>query len=139
MTLRFEKAASIAILFIAMVLLPMSSTADDSAHGIWGVGVQIGMLEYGSSQNADPGFLIRSLNAARELAIASRCIPTDEIDSLLVAMRATSNSRSLYPRITEYRNRLAIYVIENCDCTDQVSGGLGRQGSLFFKKFFVEN
>ncbi len=114
-----SKKGTAAVLLIMMVLIPASSTANNEAHGIWGVGVQIGMVEYGSNQNADPDFLIRALNYARELADASGCIPTDEIDSLIAAMGTTSSSRSLYPRINEYRIRLARYVIENCSCAGQ--------------------
>lgn len=122
MIINIKKFTAIIVLFIATALFPMSSSANNSAHGLWGVGVQLGMLEYGASQNADPGFLVRALNQARELAVASECIPTDEIDSLIAAMSRTSSSRSLYSRILEYRLSLGRYVLANCDCSGQSIG-----------------
>jgi hypothetical protein len=102
---------------MVMVFLPGNISANNSAHGIWGVGIQIGFVEYGASQNADRNFLLTALRYARELALASNCIPTNEIDDLITAMQNTSNSRSLYNRMTQYRQNLAVYVLNNCDCS----------------------
>ncbi len=100
-----------------LLFAPTYSTADSVAHGIWGVGVQIGFAEYGSNVGSDPRFLVQSLMLARTLAIQSGCIPTDEIDRLISAMQNTTNSRTVYPDITAYRQRLASYIVNNCNCS----------------------
>ena len=97
--------------------------ADSAAGGVMGVGVQIGFAEFGSFANGDTGLLTRSLQIARERAIASGCIPTGEIDGLIAAMAGAAQSRDVYPRITAYRQRLEVIVERNCDCGP--SGGSG--------------
>jgi hypothetical protein len=111
---------SLLILYL-MVLSPHSSaTAQNAtgaaAHGVWGVGIQIGMVEMGTHVGYDANILLRGLNFARELAVASGCIPTDEIDMLISAMRNTRDTRALYPQVNQYRIRLASIVGTNCVC-----------------------
>jgi hypothetical protein len=97
-------------------LSPTVSVANDTAHALWGVGVQIGFAELGANQGMDPGFVASALSYAHILAIQSGCIPTNEIDSLLAAVRNTRDSRSVYPGITAYRQRLATHIVNNCSC-----------------------
>ena len=92
----------------------LPASANDAAHGLWGVGVQIGIAELASNQGLETGFVASALTHARNLAQQSGCIPTQEIDGLLAAVRATRDSRSVYPSITGYRQRLAGFVAANC-------------------------
>ena len=98
-----------------------SSEANQQAHGFWGFGVQLGFLELGTNQGLKKSFLLKSLDYARSLAIQSGCIPTDEIDGFIKRMQRTNNTRSLYPDITAYRQRMANYVRDNCNCSDKSS------------------
>jgi hypothetical protein len=97
-------------------LSPIVSVANDNAQGLWGVGVQIGFAELGSNQGMDPALVASALSYARILALQSGCIPTNEIDGLLAAVRNTRDSRSVYPSITAYRQSLAYYIVNNCSC-----------------------
>ena len=112
----FRLSFVIGLAFCSLLFLPVTSRGNNAAHGIWGVGFQIGFAEYASSVGGSPNLLVQSLTFARDLAIQSGCIPTDEIDRLISAMRNTKDSRSVYPAITAYRQRLASYVVNNCSC-----------------------
>jgi hypothetical protein len=123
MNRRFSNKLIVAFLLLVVSLtIPLLVEANNEAHGIWGVGVQIGMAELASNQNMPPDFIIQSLTYARDLAVASGCIPTREIDQLISAMRSTRDSRNLYSRISTYRQSLGRSVIDNCNC-DTGTGG----------------
>jgi hypothetical protein len=91
-----------------------------AAHGLWGLGVQLGYSEHGSGRNLDSQVIARSLGFARDLAQASGCLPTAEIEELRQRALATANSRDLYRQILALRLRYALIVQQSCTC-----GGLG--------------
>lgn len=101
-----------------------SAAANDAAHGLWGLGVQIGIAELASNQGLDPGYVGSALGYARNLALQSGCVPTQEIDSLLASVRGTRDTRSVYPAITAYRQRLAGWVAANCNITGSAPSAL---------------
>ena len=108
------------LLPILIAMPPSPATAQtptsSGASGVWGVGFQIGLVEMGTHVGYDVNILLQSLNHARQLAIASGCIPTDGIDRLIAAMRNTRDTRALYPQVNQYRIQLANIVAANCVC-----------------------
>ena len=113
----------ILILATTLFLDHKSLEANEQAHGLWGFGKQLGFVELGTNQGLKNSFLLKSLDYARNLAIQSGCIPTDEIDGFIKRMKRTNNTRSLYSDITAYRQRMANYVRDNCSCSDKSSSG----------------
>ena len=109
---RFLQAAIVVAVFVA----PGTSWADGRASAIYGIGVQMGMVELGAHEDVSPALLVRSLRHAKTSAVASGCIATDEIDDLIAAMSSTSSSNRLHGRITAYRQRLAREIGAQCDC-----------------------
>lgn len=88
----------VVVITVAILALPGTVRADGVASAIYGVGVQIGLVELGALEDADPAFLVRALRLARTSATASGCISTTEIDRLITAMSAAERSRPLYER-----------------------------------------
>lgn len=118
---RFFSRRVVLILSMALFLLPVNSFAGEKAHSVWGVGLQLGFIELGAQQNLNKDFILRGLGYARRLAISSGCIPVNGIDDLIVGVQNSWDTRSMYPRITQYRQNLALYIENNCDCSDSVS------------------
>lgn len=109
------------LFLLCLAGLPPSSATEQSptgsgAGGVWGVGIQIGMVEMGTHEGVDANLLLRGLGFARDLAVASGCIPTDGIDRLIAAMRNTRDTRTLFPQVNQYRIELANIVATNCVC-----------------------
>lgn len=108
----------VVVITVAILALPGTVRADGVASAIYGVGVQIGLVELGALEDADPAFLVRALRLARTSATASGCISTTEIDRLITAMSAAERSRPLYERITAYRQQLAREIERECNCSE---------------------
>lgn len=120
---------TIATLGLALSTPFVQSAGGVAAEGIYGVGVQMGFVEMGSFLGVEPGTLAQGLYYAHGLAQASGCIPTDEIDGIRAAMLATRDSRSLYQRISAYRQTLASYIAAHCSCgADSSNAGGGWSG-----------
>jgi len=111
-------------LFVA-VAAGQTTQAGVAATGIYGVGIQMGMAEMGAYAGVDSATLAQGLYYAHGLAQASGCIPTNEIDSIRAAMLATRDSKSLYQRISAYRQSLATYITAHCSCGASCAAGGG--------------
>ncbi len=87
-----------------------------AAHGVWGVGVQMGYAEYGSGRDASTATLTQSFDYALQLGSASQCLPLTEIRDLRTRMASAPRSRPLYDAILAMRLRYATIVQQQCAC-----------------------
>lgn len=87
-----------------------------AAHGVWGVGVQMGYAEYGSGRDASTATLTQSFDYALQLGTASQCLPLTEIQDLRGRMASAPRSRPLYDSILAMRLRYASIVQQQCAC-----------------------
>ncbi len=85
------------------------------SSGTWVMGIWFPY--WGSARHEAPSYLIKTLNFARSLAVDSGCIPLEEIDAIIAAMTAASDSRQVYPQILTYRQRLPEILYSRCNCT----------------------
>lgn len=98
--------------------LQQSSNCDPdmNCHNLYSVGVQVGMAEYGSLNNHGPAFIAELLDGAIGHAIASKCVPTDQLEDLSRRLKNAAESRPFYDEIVSARVALAEYVEKNCNC-----------------------
>jgi len=92
-----------------------------AAHGVWGVGVQMGYAEYGAGRDASTATLTQSLDYALQLGTATQCLPLTEIQDLRGRMSSAPRSRPLYDAILAMRLRYATIVQQQCACGPAVA------------------
>ena len=96
-----------------------SYTQYEPSYAVWELGVQMGVIEYGSYVDAVPSSLIQYFDKAIEMALASGCIPTDGLTQLKSRMQSASSSNSLYSEIQTYRGQLGGIIANSCSCVSK--------------------
>lgn len=99
-------------------IVPTPPPSPDAAvtHGLWGLGVQLGSAEAAALHDESPQFVAQALTYALQLAQATGCVPTGEIEQMLAAVRSTRSTRSLYDAIVAMRIRYGQHVSNGCRC-----------------------
>ncbi len=86
---------------------------------LYGLGVNIGVLEYGSLENAKTTFLAGFIDHAITNMKASGCIADSEVaylEDLKKRMLEVERSRSFAQEISTYRQELAQKIVATCAC-----------------------
>ncbi|UJH68415.1 hypothetical protein [Allomuricauda sp. SCSIO 65647] len=92
---------------------PNSTAA--SCSGLYGLGVNIGMLEYGSLKNDSPSFLIGFIDQSISIINQVGCLNTDYLKDLRSRMARATSSSIFNQEISNYRQRIAREIPEECE------------------------
>lgn len=86
---------------------------------LYGLGVNIGIMEYGSLENAKSYFIAGFVDHALDHMKASGCIPASEIaylEDLKIRMLKKETTKEFASEISLYRQRLTTIIEEGCGC-----------------------
>ena len=89
---------------------------DINCHNLYSLGVLIGFAEFGALMDQESSLVAANLSGAIEQAIASKCVPEDEIIKLRNKVKSTSSSKTYYLEISALRQEIAQFVESNCNC-----------------------
>lgn len=86
---------------------------------LYGLGFNIGIMEYGSLTDAKSEFLKNFVDDAIALMKASGCIPDSEVEyleDLKARMLKVERTKAFAAEISEYRQKLTLLINRNCEC-----------------------
>ena len=89
---------------------------DINCHNLYSLGVLIGFAEFGALVDQEPPLVAENLSGAIEQAIASKCVPADDIIKLRNKVKSASSSNTYYLEISALRQHIAQFVETNCNC-----------------------
>lgn len=93
-----------------------SGVAAVNCHNLYGLGVNVGIVELGCHEAMDVSFLIGFLDHAINHAKASGCIASAPLESLRTRMRGASSSGQFYDEVLRIRKSLATEAGTYCGC-----------------------
>lgn len=94
-----------------------TSTTQTNCQNLYGLGFNIGILEYGSLQDAKPSFLVKFVDEAILHAKASGCIPAEELgylSGLKTRLTQATTSRQFAEEISAFRQKVARIIEPGC-------------------------
>lgn len=96
-----------------------TSSRASNCPALYGLGVNVGMLEYGALENAKTTFLVGFVDNAVTAARGSNCVPASEIRWLVDLrgrMLKKRTGKEFAGEISTFRQRLARIIVEKCNC-----------------------
>ncbi len=102
-----------------------SKATDIHCPVLYGLGFNIGIMEYGSLTNAKSEFLKSFVDDAIALMKASGCIPESEVaylEDLKARMLKVERTKEFASEISKYRQKLTLIINKNCECDCEKSG-----------------
>lgn len=102
---------------------PGSAASAVNCPNLYGLGVNIGILELGALQDLKVSFLSKFLSDAIEHAKAAGCVPMAKLLDLQKRFTKAKSSRPFYAEITALRQELTTIINRDCRCAK--GGGTG--------------
>ncbi|RRO11891.1 laminin B domain-containing protein [Flavobacteriaceae bacterium 14752] len=98
------------------------SLAQTEAQNLFGIGLDIGLAEYGAYSNLEYSSIDQYIGYAQSRAKDNNCLNAQDIGDLRNRLKRTSYSRDRYNIIVDFRNRLYVN-LQSCNCNRISSKG----------------